>query len=369
MESWKSALEAAKQEFVVGIRQLDLYDYFMIREKLGQNASGRFGDHVSSLFDGYLRRLVEDRPELRLATASLNGVSFDDRPPAPFTPSEIVTKIADAMAFQSIDEALEPDAPIELGDVLLQDRGVSGGLRAAAVISQACDLEQKKSETLLLIQGQVTQRAGQKLSRNQSNQPILRTDLFRWDSKDLIIDWDASDLLTAPVNGLAKWRDQMNYRRVARLRPMQALALQQLFANHLTRVGLPESPPPYRYPNVEVYRRDGKKKAELIEDVPKARRQACVVGDEKKQVVIDDELLSRIRIRLAELVVHEADQIELDKARDAMNDFEKVRQLRHGSLNNGTLKVSNIAISDSEAKLANGDDLPNGTWLLINLHG
>ncbi len=369
VEAWKTALEGARDEFVTGIRQLDLYDYFMIRDKLGQNASGRFGDHVSSLFDGYLRKLVEDRAELRVATASLNKVTFDDRPPAPFIPSEIVTRIADAMAFQSIDADQEKDSPLELGDVFIQDRGRSGGLRAAAVISQACDLEQNKTESLLLIRGRVTKRDGQKMSRNQSNQPILRTDLFRWESKDFIIDWDANDLMTAPVLGIARWSDDNNFQRVARLRPMQALALQQLFANHLTRVGLPESPHPYRYPDIEIYRRDGTKKAQLTNGISKRRRQACIVGDEKKHVVIDEQLLSTIRTKLNEVEVKPADEAGLKAAREALDDFEKVQELRHGSLADGMLKVGNIGIRDSEEAMQNGDSMPKDCWLLINLYG
>ncbi|PZU12824.1 MAG: hypothetical protein DI591_13680, partial [Citromicrobium sp.] len=369
VEAWTTALEAAKNDFVTGIRQLDLYDYFMIRDKLGQNASGRFGDHVSSLFDGYLRRLVEDRAELRLATASLNKVTFDDRPPAPFIPSEIVTRIADAMAFQSIDADQEKDSPLELGDVFIQERGRGGELRAAAVISQACDLEQNKTENLLLIRGTVTRRDGKKMSRNQSNQPILRTDLFRWDSKDFIIDWDASDLMTAPVLGIARWSDDNNFKRVARLRPMQALALQQLFANHLTRVGLPETPHPYRYPDIEIYRQDGNKKALLTPAIPKKNRQACIIGDEKKQVVIDERLLALIRTKLAEIEVKPADEEGLKAAREALDDFEKVQELRHGPLADGTLKVGNIVIRDSEAAMQNGDSLPKDCWLLVNLYG
>ena len=368
VEAWKTALEGAKDEFETGIRQLDLYDYFMIRDKLGQNAAGRFGDHMSSLFDGYLRRLVEDRAELRRATASLNKVTFEDRPPAPFIPSEIVTRIADAMAFQSIDADLQKDSPLELGDVFVQDRGAQG-LRAAAVISQACDLDQNKAESLLLIRGKVTRRSGQKLSRNPSNQPILRTDLFRWDSKDFIVDWDASDLLTAPVLGIERWSDDNNFQRVARLRPMQALALQQLFANHLTRVGLPESPHPYRYPDIEIYRKDGNKKTELVERISKRKRRACIVGDEKKHVVIDEELLSMIRAKLSELTVKADDEKGLEEAREALEDFEKIRQLRHGSLNGGVLKVGNIVIRDSETAMQNADSLPKDSWLVINLYG
>lgn len=369
VEAWKTALEGAKDEFETGIRQLDLYDYFMIRDKLGTNASGRFGDHMSSLFDGYLRRLVEDRAELRLATASLNEVTFEDRPPAPFIPSETVTRMTDAMAFQSIDPALEEDTPLGLGDVFIRDWGAGGGIRAAAVISQACDLEQNKVGTLLLIQGQVTQRAGQRLSRNQSNQPILRTDLFRWQSKDLIIDWDAGELITVPISGLAQWRTETNYQRVARLRPLQALALQQLFANHLTRVGLPESPHPYRYPNIEIYHGDGSKKAELTDSVPKKKQQACVIGDDQKHVWIEEQLISTIRTKLSELTVNTADKDELKKAREALDDFEKIQKLRHGQLKNGVLRIGNIAVRDSEAAMQNSDSLPKDVWLLINLYG
>lgn len=104
---------------------------------------------MSGLFDGYLRRLVEDRPALRSATAAMNSLSFHGRPPSPFAPSETVVKMADAAAFQSL-----PDAPasapgkldLELGDVYLRETGTRTKRikSACVVISQACDLERTR---------------------------------------------------------------------------------------------------------------------------------------------------------------------------------------------------------------------------------
>lgn len=373
VKAWSGALKDAVTEFETGIRKLDLQDYFQIRTKLGEDGAQRFGEHVSGLFDGYLRRLVEDRPALRSATVSMSSLSFGGRPPAPFTPSEIVVRMADAAAFQSLLEAPAP-APgkldIELGDVFLRETGTKGKRvkSACVVISQACDLEHGKTDTVLLLNGIVTKRSSAKLDRAGSNRPIIRTDLFLHDSENLIIDWDASALEAIRVGEFPSWVQKMTYEKVARLRPMQALALQQKFATHLTRVGLPETPPSYRYPNVEVFIPRGATKEKLLGPI-KGGDLACVIGDDKLEVVLQDELLATIAKLLAEVDGANLDKVQWDQAKEQLTNWEKREKLQTLPLKGGKAQVGNIAVLDRESPFSAADSLPAGVWLAINLHG
>jgi len=373
VKAWSGALKDAVTEFEVGIRKLDLQDYFQIRTKLGEDGARRFGEHVSGLFDGYLRRLVEDRPALRSATVSMSTLSFEGRPPAPFTPSEIVVQMADAAAFQSLLESPAP-APgkldIELGDVFLRETGTRAKRvkSACVVISQACDLEHGKTDTVLLLNGIVTKRSSAKQDRAGSNRPIIRTDLFLHDSEDLIIDWDASALEAVQVGEFPSWVQKMTYEKVARLRPMQALALQQKFATHLTRVGLPETPPAYRYPNVEVLIPRGKTKEMLLGPI-KGGDLACVIGDDKLEVVLQDTLLAKIATLLTEVDGADLDHGQWDQAKDLLSNWEKREKLQTLPLKGGKAQVGNIAVLDRESPLGPADGLPSGVWLAINLYG
>lgn len=373
VKAWSGALKDAVTEFEVGIRKLDLQDYFQIRTKLGEDGARRFGEHVSSLFDGYLRRLVEDRPALRSATLTMNSLSFQGRPPAPFTPSETVVKMADAAAFQSLLDSPAP-APgkldIELGDVFLRETGTKSKRMKSAcvVISQACDLEHSKTDTVLLLNGIVTKRSSAKLDRAGSNRPIIRTDLFLHDDENLIIDWDASALEAVRVDEFPGWVNKMTYEKVARLRPMQALALQQKFATHLTRVGLPETPPSYRYPNVEVVISKGNAKQTLLGPL-KGGDIACVIGDDKPEVVLQEALLLKIAKALTEVDGAGLDQAQWDKAKEVLSSWEKREKLQTISLKAGKAQFENIAVLDRDTPLGPGDGLPTGVWLAISLHG
>jgi hypothetical protein len=372
VKAWSGALRDAVVEFEKGILELDLQDYFQIRTKLGKDGEHHFGEHVSGLFDGYLRRLVEDRPGLRLSTAGMNALSFAGRPPAPFVPSETVIKMADAAAFQTLPEAL-PEVPgrlsIELGDVYLRETGTRKKVKSAlVVISQACDLEHGKTDTVLLLNGIVTKRSGEKIERAVSGKPIIRTDLFLHDGDNLIIDWDASDLQAVKVSGFIDWLKGMTYEKVARLRPMQALALQQRFATHLTRVGLPETPPPYRYPNVEVMITRGNKKERLGEPIL-SRELACIIGDEKLEAVLQDSLLQRIAKSLDDVDGTNLDKAEWDKAKELLSDWQKREAFQTLELKDGKATVGNIAVMDCGKAMGAGDGLPKGAWLAINLYG
>lgn len=372
VKAWSGALHDAVIEFEKGILELDLQDYFQIRTKLGKDGEHHFGEHVSGLFDGYLRRLVEDQPGLRSSTAGMNALSFAGRPPTPFAPSETVVKMADAAAFQTLPETV-PEVPgrlsIELGDVYLRETGNRKKVKSAlVVISQACDLEHGKTDTVLLLTGIVSKRSGEKVERAVSGRPIIRTDLFLHDGDNLIIDWDASDLQAVKVAGFTEWLKGMTYEKVARLRPMQALALQQRFATHLTRVGLPEAPPPYRYPNVEVMITRGNRKEQLMEPIPSGEL-ACVIGDEKLEAVLQDTLLQRISKSLHEADATNLDQAQWDQAKELLSDWQKREAFQTLELKDGKATVGNIAVLNGGKAMAAADGLPKGAWLAINLYG
>jgi hypothetical protein len=373
VKAWSGALNEAIIDFRKGVGKLDLQDYFQIRTKLGADGAGKFGEHVSGLFDGYLRRLVEDQPALRSATAAMNALSFQGRPPAPFTPSETVVQMADAAAFQSLPD-IPPPAPgkldVELGDVYLRETGTRTKRvkSACVVISQACDLEHGKTQTVLLLNGIVTKRSSAKADRAGTNRPIIRTDLFLHDSENLIIDWDASDLTAVQVGEFQEWMKRMTFEKVARLRPMQALALQQRFATHLTRVGLPETPPSYRYPNVEVMISRGTVKERLLGPI-KAGDLACVIGDEKPEAVLQEALLGNIAKLLNEIDGTNLDQAQWDEAKDLLSNWEKRERLQTLPLKAGKAQVGNIAVLDRETAMGPGEGMPAGVWLSINLYG
>ena len=373
VQAWRKALGEAMKDFQKGVGQLDLQDYFQILMKISPDGASRFGEHLSGLFDGYLRQLVEDRPELRIAIAAVNKVKFESHPPSPFVPSDIVAKMAHASTFQSLPEPGGTRAAasnLELGDVFLRVVQIRGKrtIETCVVISQACDLEHGKTQTVLLLKGIATKRSPTKLSRQSDGRPILRTDLFQYGSEDLIIDWDAGDLLSPHLAGLDKWLLDMTYEKVARLRPVQALQLQQKFAAHLTRVGTPDTPPSYRFPNVDVLHVLGTTRAKLFDTLKRKDRYVCVVGDDKPEAVFEDRFVKKLRTALSALETPGVDQAELAKVVATLADYARLRELRGMRLREGKAYLDTVAILDRETPLTAGESLPKGAWLAIVLH-
>lgn len=174
--------------------------------------------------------------------------------------------------------------------------------------------------------------------------------------------------LAVQVGEFPKWVKDMTYEKVARLRPVQALALQQRFATHLTRVGLPETPPSYRYPTVEVVVAKGSTKHRLLGPI-KAGDQACVIGDDKPEAVLQEKLLADIAKQLADQDTTGFDQAQWDQAKELLSDWEQREKLQTLQLKAGKAQVGNIAVLNREGPLGPGDGMPAGVFLAINLYG
>lgn len=92
------------------------------------------------------------------------------------------------------------------------------------------------------------------------------------------------------------------YERVGRLRPLHALALQQKFASQLTRVGMPDALPVYRYGTLQVHvaaPQGSDSTTKLLVATSAESRGVCVVGEEEKHVIVMAEEMERIRTALA----------------------------------------------------------------------
>lgn len=374
VDAWKDALSDAAKDFVSSIRTLDIQDYFHLHAKLGPGAEHRFGDHVSTLFAGYLRKLMEDRPTLRTATGHMNELRFKDAPPVPFAPSDAVGKISYAASFQELaflDAKPGQNDRIELGDVFFRDMGKPGGQRqvgASIVISQDCDLEHGKTDTVFMIDGTVTRHSAKKpISDAGDKSTVLRVDLFQHDGKNYTVEWDARNLRTLPLSRFQSEVSDRGFSRVARLRSVQALALQQKFAAHISRVAMPEMPQTYRFTGGEVYIRSGKGRLKLGYEWKAADRLTCIVKSDNIYATTLIKVFSQIREELKAVDPDGLDAKKLASAIADLSDVDVLRSLRSVKLGGGKAKVASVTIHDAEAAIGGADNLPNDAFLLINL--
>jgi hypothetical protein len=374
VDAWKVGLDGAIEGFLDGVRELDLQDYFYARDKLGAMAHDKFGEHMSGLFDGFLRKLVEDRPELKSAIKDMNRLKFDKLPPAPFMPSTTVAKLAHAAAFQDVeaDNKIEAEGKlnIELGDVFyreLRPRNRPIAREVSIIISQACDLEQGKADTILMIDGTVNARTSKKSPAPANERTVLRVDLFNYDKQELMIEWDARNMRAVPAPEFAKFLKDTGFERVARLRSLQALSLQQKFASHLTRVGLPEALPIYRHVETQVLFKTKSGKIKPLLTVPKKGDLACIVGDETRHAVLMNGMFAKIREELAKIDSADCEPAKLDEAKKLFSDVERLRAIRNMKLSDGKSDAGLVSVYETDGPWQSGKNFRPQDWLVINL--
>jgi hypothetical protein len=199
------------------------------------------------------RRLTEAKDD-RL----LDNLALDKLPAAHFLPSGQIPRLKHASAF--FDDAViesgglqfeNARSVLDLGDLIVEKpKNWKPGadleideMPAFVVISQACDIVQKKADTLLLLRGTIRPRDWTAALGN----PPETTDVFIHKGHQFLIEWKKAQITAWPAL-LADRRlkkDTGDHLRIGRFREVEALKLQQIFASNLTRVGTLAAPHPH----------------------------------------------------------------------------------------------------------------------------
>lgn len=375
--AWKVSMEQAVSAVADDTATLDLQDFYFIWRKAGEGRNMRFGDHISSLFEGLLRKKIEDDTSLQDATAAIADLSFDTMPPSPMVPSPTVARLAHASAFRDLepfaDDYASPPKPlgIDLGELFIAEsrkgRQRLRRLDALMVISQACDLEHGNVGTILMIEGTVLERTATTRASSAAPHRRLRVDIFqfhneRGEKEDLIIEWDAQRMKAFPVATFHADMRAGKYERVGRLRPLHALALQQKFASQLTRVGMPDALPVYRYGSLEIRVAAAKGSDSTTTQLVKtsaASRGVCIVGEEEKHVIVMAEEMERVRTALTQANPTDFADGAIEKLRAELSDLKKFRDLLQVDLGKkASLQVGSVEVRDYDVPLAKDYKLP-----------
>ncbi len=380
VKAWKDGLTGAVRSFSEQIASIDLQDVYFIWKKAGEGKNNRFGEHLSGLFDSLLRKEIEDDPNLRRAIDTMSGITFEKLPPSPMIPSPVVARIAHASAFRDLEpfpeEYASPPQPlgIDLGELFIASfgRGKKRKRAALMVISQACDLEHGNAATVLMIEGTISERTASTRPSKSEPHKRLSIDIFQFrndkdELEDLIIEWDAQRMRAFPASELHATLRRERFERVGRLRPVHALAMQQKFASQLTRVGMPDGLPVYRYAGLELMLPDVAGKPRAILTIPPEQRPACIVGDEKKNVISQAWALERIRATLAAADPDGFQSGTVEALRMEMSDIEKFRRLLQVGLDKDQKTLGPVLVKDSDGRLDDTFQLPTKVSAVINL--
>ena len=303
LTAWRDALEASQKALIKKLRLLDLSDLgYLYKYKL-QEEGMPLGTYLRKLGEDHVLYELEGAVSLDAKTKQMNGLKFTEIPTAQYLPSNEIPVlkftssfvnevVVNGNGFQFADAKQE----LVLGDLLIpkpkgwesgQNPRLADGTEVLVVLSQACDILQCKTDTFLFLRGVIQDRRWSDDVADSTS----GTDVFYFKDQKLRINWQKAKITAWNVNQTNIRLSPKNgrYLRIARLREVEALRLQNLFSSNLTRVGLFASP--YQHWNVGV-----RIKVPLtagghatVVDIPQSEAPAAVIETKatRKVVVFD----------------------------------------------------------------------------------
>lgn len=258
LESVDKARTALEELF----RRLDLTDYTYIQNLALLNDGHPFGNYLSWLLAGHLTAQVFEK-DGRGPQAAVDKIVFPRLLAAASTPSLDVAQLFHDTEFEgNVGRLKEHPRDVEsswlpllrLGDVFLSTKTHD----VLVVLSADCDLafapdqarKPDKKTPVMLVPGQKIEL---KLVATQPSGAC--TELLRHGDQIFQIVWDFKKYRTVALNKVRATleEDDFNIEDRVRLRPLYALQLQQEFAAHTFRVGVPTAPPVLRAIDVDIW--------------------------------------------------------------------------------------------------------------------
>ncbi|MGY3135358.1 hypothetical protein ACVWZM_006040 [Bradyrhizobium sp. USDA 4501] len=254
MDGWFDAISSAAVEYRKHMRLLDLSDLAYLFKFRLEDDSTALGEYLNSMSSTYVQFCIEKQLASGRFDRLLDDMKFEKFPASHFLPSVQIPKLKYASSFVCEDVIRsegynfdEAKSVLQLGDLIVEkpkkwEKNRTLDLHdqpVFVVISQACDIAQKKSDAILMLRGIVRRRDW---TAAISNRPET-TDVFLYDKDQFQIEWQKAQISAWPV----KFADRRlakkgNYLRIGRFRDVEALKLQQIFASNLTRVGTIAAP-------------------------------------------------------------------------------------------------------------------------------
>jgi hypothetical protein len=338
IDEWGGAMEKLKTDLMADLRNLDLSDCAYLKQFRLQAEGMPLGTYLVEAYGDVLRFRLEGCLPLITAAMVVDGLDFNPMPPAHFLPSEGVNWLTHAMHFVN-EKAIAhrgyqfPSAAtlLELGDVIIKkphdwaemgELKLGDGMAIYVVISQSCDLQQNKSDAILLLQGTLRGRTW--------DDPIkpseTRVDCFRFRGHDYVIEWEKARL-DAWQKLLANRYLKLGgpYLRIARLRTMPALKAQHIFSSNLTRIGTLANPHMVVPVGVKILMKDKNKIDKVLLNVPVTDEMACLLkgivvegkrGEEQEHVVFK----SAFGLKLGKLLLDVIDEFN-PQVRESVREF------------------------------------------------
>ncbi|SDF13149.1 hypothetical protein SAMN05216464_11365 [Mucilaginibacter pineti] len=248
IQSLIAAAAKAQEDFATGVRMLMVEDYAFIQDSILQDQQQPLGDYLAWLYGSYWTHLLVTNQPLKEKQEKIDQIISKKKPlhhslPTPelsdiFMKALYETELGELKQHPWVGiEAGVASLPfLHLGDIFTKPNEKS----VFMVLNPQCDLERPDCKSndlsILLLPGKLE-------VLDTISQKDAKTDFFVFEGNSYRINWNFKQFITVPLQGIESWIKQTGFERNLRLKEPFVLDIQQQFSSHISRVGLPVSPP------------------------------------------------------------------------------------------------------------------------------
>lgn len=247
LDAWDKGLEYTRKVFLERLRRLDLPDLAQIGTLLLDSEGERLGDYLLDVADRVLQHEIESDSGTIKAALELNEIDLSKHPAPHLIGTPDLQDLVYRMAFMHegrLELSYKKDRPIlRFGDVLWKRRIDKETFESEVclVMTPACDLVRIDTEPIMLLYGQLKDLEPGGWSYEEN--PVRTSIIILPDGERKWIEWNLRDVHTLPQDQLVKCIQEESLTRIARLREVYSLAIQQRLLARMSRIGQPANLP------------------------------------------------------------------------------------------------------------------------------
>ncbi|MEE2025358.1 hypothetical protein [Alkalimonas mucilaginosa] len=244
LNAWEEHASKAVSDTVSSLKRMDLLDHNMVHKLLLNDEGQSSASYFMELFDSVLLHNFESQADIIDAAKELNNIDFSRAPTIQGLQKEPLQDLVFKSVFMGSERfRINEKESIELGDIFKISGRKSdesdflqvetGNDNVWLVITPSCDLVRSGVTNIGLIKGTLKPVSYESWSADtKSSTPIIKIN-----DDSFSIKWDIKSFMTYPKSRLQELLTNDIYCRVAKLREVSALGLQQSFTADYSRVG------------------------------------------------------------------------------------------------------------------------------------
>ena len=337
--AWDKGLECTRKTFLQRLRRLDLSDLAQIRTLLLDSEGERLGDYLLDVADRVLQHEIESDRKTIQAALELNKIDSSKYPAPHLMGTPDLQDLVHRMVFMHegrLELSEENGTPrLRFGDLLWRKKKdeETYGDKVCLVVTPACDLVRNEIEPVMLLSGQLKELKPEDWSYKGDS---VRTSIIilpggerKW------IKWNLRDVYTLHPEKLSKLIQEESLTRIACLREVYSLAIQQKLLARMGRIGQPANLPVPFPVTVSLFYVDIDRKARKLA-VDDTEPAVCYVGrgnDPNKQIyrlVLTEQICDQIERALQDLPEESVCEAARASLETVKGDQGFIKKFEHG---------------------------------------